>query len=171
MPTDDSYAGRVRPPHPSKSNILAMLDGDVLVEVAKPVEPATPSLDGFGELTLLPGAGDPYVAHARPGNGAEETLYCIDRDGYFEGFAWNTFERIRLVKPERPGGGPVLVLRFHGSEVSEVAIEGRNLDALRVFLGRRRLIWIRELGEGKAFGLGAGDAVITKLTIQPVERP
>ena len=166
MATDDNFSTRVRP----GSNILAMLDREVLVEVPKPAEQATPGLDGFGELTLLPDVGDPYVAHARPGNGVEETLYCIDREGFFKGFAWSTFERIDLVRPEHPGGGPVLVLRFHGSEVSEVTIEGGNLKALRVFLGRRRLIWIRELGEEKAFTVGPNEAVITRITVQNIDR-
>lgn len=174
MATDDSFASRLGLGQKPKSSILQMLDADPEVltrEPASPV-PASPaaSLAGLGELTLLPQAGDPYVAHARQSVGSETTLFCIDRDGNFEGFAWNTYDRIRLVKPELPGGGPVLVVRFYGSEITEVSIEGRNLDALRVFLGQCRVMWIRELGEAKAFGLGASEAVITRLTIRPVNR-
>lgn len=155
----DSFSNRVGGP---KSSILEMLDADSGKVV--------PLSEGIVSSTLLPRAGDPYVAHSRQSNGPETTLYCIDHEGYFQGFAWSTFERIRLVRPETPGGGPVLVLRFSGSEVSEVAIEGGNLDNLRVFLGQCRVTWIRELGGGRPIKPGPDEPIITRITIQPMPR-
>ena len=161
---DDSFSARFR--SGQKSSLLDRLDADAGKGVPEPA--AGPEAAGFGDASPLPQAGDSYVAHSRPSNGAEATLFCIDRDGLFEGYAWHTYERISLKKPERPGGGPILVIRFHGSEIAEVVIEGQNLDALRVFLGQRRVTWIRELGEDKVFGLAANDAVITRLSIRTV---
>jgi hypothetical protein len=61
-----------------------------------------------------------------------------------EAFSYGDFERVRLVPSEKPGCGPVLVIRFDGGVVTDVTLEGRHLHGLYNGVGQHRLPWIAE---------------------------
>lgn len=149
---------RTRPPSPA--GIRAILEG-AAAAAEQPQPPAA-------EIPLLPQAGDPYKAHARPSNAAEATLHIMTRDAHFRGFAWHCFDSIDLRPAETPGGGPVLVLRFAGVIPTEIVLEGRNLSTLHAYLGQNRIAWVRELPPGRDFKED-GATVINRIAIRPVE--
>lgn len=118
-------------------------------------------------VSPLPSPGDVYKAHARPSHREETTLYCLPSNALPRGIAWHAYDSVRFEPPAKPGGGPVLVVRFTGAEPLDVMIEGRNLNDLFFQLGQNRILWIRELPTGKDFK-DDSMTVITRLTIQPV---
>ncbi len=131
-------------------------------EAADDAGAATPAGD---DLIPLPGPGDAYKAHARPDNKALLTLRFLLRNSAVEGFSYSDLRRIRLLPSDKPGGGPVLVLRFIDEEVR---IEGRHLDAMHNYLGYHRIAWVRELPPGKMLGEGMA-AAVTGISIRQVE--
>ncbi len=92
----------------------------------------------------LPRPGEPYKVHARHSNKQEVTLHFVTKDFAYEGFAYADCERVRLVPADKPGGGPVLIVRFNGSEVTEVTIEGRHLHSLYHWIGLHLVPWVWE---------------------------
>lgn len=150
----------------SPSNIRAMLDKG---QAGKDDE--TP--EGGGSLAEkadpLPRPGDAYRANARHGNKPEMTLHFISKDFAYEGFSYADFERVRLVPGDKPGSGPVLILRFNGSVVTDVRIEGRHLHSLYHWIGLHGVSWVWE-HPGKADFAEDAEPVITKLSFHPVER-
>lgn len=123
-----------------------------------------------GERTdPLPQPGRPYKMHARHGNKPEMTLHFVLKDFSYEGFSYADFERVRLVPGEKPGSGPVLIVRFHGSEIMDVLIEGRHLHSLYHWIGLHGVSWVWE-HPGPAEFLEESMPVITRITLQPVER-
>ena len=57
-----------------------------------------------------------------------------------------------MVEPAEPGGSPVLMLRFNGSVVTEVRIEGRKMLGLCDMIGRHLVHWVRQHPGGKDDG-------------------
>ena len=129
-------------------------------EAAEDAGAALPAVD---DLIPLPQPGDPYKAHSRPDNKPLLTLRFLLKDSSVEGFAYSDLRRIRLL-PGKPGGGPVLVLRFVEAVVTDVRIEGLRLDAMHDYLGYHRLAWIRELPPGKMIADKTA-AAVTGITI------
>jgi hypothetical protein len=117
----------------------------------------------------LPKAGDPYKICGRHGNKPDLTIHFVLKDYSYEGFSYADFERVRLVASKKPGSGPVLILRFNGSVVTEVTIEGRHLNSLYHWIGLHRLPWIAEHPSPADFA-DKNAAVISKITIDSIDR-
>ncbi len=117
----------------------------------------------------LPGPGDAYRAHGRVCNKRDVTIDFVLKDFTREGFSYADYERVRLAAAATPGGGDVMTVRFHGSTVTDVVIEGRNLDALYHHIGRHRMPWLWEHPSPARF-TDANATIITRITFQEVER-
>jgi hypothetical protein len=100
----------------------------------------------------------------------ERTFYCVFRDCTNQGFPYAHFDGIRLERSKTAGGGLVLVVRFNGSEIEEVWIEGRNLRFIEIGVGMGIMPWIWELPEGRKDDFGDHATVITRLTVLKIER-
>ena len=172
---DDDLMLRTRP----RSTLLP---GPGSKAAVKPPEPETVA-DGRAETgpwedyDPLPQAGSPYVAYARPGNKPEMVLHVMLKDGFSKGYAWSNFDSVDTAPGDKPGSGPVLVVRFAGLVPTELRISGSNLGKLHACIGRQRIAWIREQPSARGFdGVAApgGNAeVITSIAVRPwkPERP
>lgn len=99
----------------------------------------------------LPMPGDPYRANARFLNRLQTPqpfLHIVMANGDIEGFSYGDLRRVRFVKGEKPGGGPVLILRFVEAVVTDVRIEGQNLSDIHYYISQHTMPWIWELPEG-----------------------
>jgi hypothetical protein len=117
----------------------------------------------------LPRPGDGYQVAGRHGNKPDLTIHFVLKDYSYEGFSYADCERVRLVTSEKPGSGPVLVLRFNGSVITEVVIEGRHLHALYHWIGLHRLPWVWEHPSPAHFS-DQNAAIISRITISEIER-
>ena len=151
----------------SPSGIRAMLDKGQTA--ANDVE--KPDDDGplIEKADPLPRPGDSYRVHSRHGNKPEMTLHFISKDFAYEGFSYGDFERVRLVPGDKPGSGPVLILRFNGSEITDVRIEGRHLHSLYHWTGLHQVSWIWE-HPGTAEFADDATPIIKKISFNIVER-
>jgi hypothetical protein len=153
---------RVRP----KSSLLEMLKP---AEAPPPREPE-PVADAEGEsasgeaIIPLPQPGDAYdTAHARSSNKPLPTLRFIKGDG-IKGLPYANLDSIDWLPAEKPGLGPMIVLRFAGIVAREARISGRNLLQLFDLLSYHRVAWVRELPPGRDFKDGKA-TVITGITV------
>jgi hypothetical protein len=121
------------------------------------------------ELAPLPRTGDVYVAHSRVANRPLTTIFFLPRGGLPDGFCYSGFERVRMIEDQKPGASPGLLVRFNGSVVYEVLIEGRNLLALCNLIGRHVVYWVREHPTGRDEG-GDLAAFVRRITIREIER-
>ena len=128
-------------------------------EAEPPPETAQPE-----QTDPLPRPGSAYKPHGRPANKAQATLYFVTKGHVFEGFSYAYLERIRLLPSTTPGGSLVLVVRFAGSVVTEVTIEGRNLHALCNLIGLHLLPWVWEM-PGRADRQDDAAVVVSKITV------
>ncbi len=119
-------------------------------------------------LSPLPRSNDPYVAFSRLSSRPVPTIFFLGGDMLPNGYANNGFERIYFEAGKTSGEGPVLVVRFHGSVVTEVRIEGRNLIPLATHIGRQLVQWVRERPPGIAEESEAM-TVVTSITIGEVD--
>jgi hypothetical protein len=94
-------------------------------------------------IDLPPRPGVAYRACGHPSKEPGRVLYLVTGDYGREGFDYADLERLRLVPGDKPGGD-VLTLRFNGSVITEVVIEGRHLLPVYQWLGRHRLPWVWE---------------------------
>jgi hypothetical protein len=92
----------------------------------------------------LPKPGDRYQASARTANKPLLTLFFLLADQSEEGFSYADLRRVRIVAADKPGDGPVLVLKFVEALTTEVRITGRNLKDLPNLIGGHRIAWLRE---------------------------
>lgn len=171
----DERTGNVFDMNRPKSSILDRLDQAADAEEEDAPEPAEEEAvdaeadSALVDTDLLPQPGDPYKAHARPGNKPESTLHLLFKEGHTRGFSWASFDSVDLVPSERPGEAPGLVVRFACLVPTEVIIAGRNLGKLHVYLGQNRLAWMRELPKGKMLQ-NREAPVITGLSVRPVAK-
>jgi hypothetical protein len=113
----------------------------------------------------------PHAAFLNRLKTPERTFYCVFRDCTNRGFPYAHYDGIRLEMPARPGGGLVLVVRFHGSEIEEVWIEARgDLRFIEICVGLGIMPWIWELPEGRKDKFPDTDTVITCITVKKIER-
>ena len=161
---DDSLTRSRFSPSSIRSQVQSATEAAPKPEAAVAV-PATPSPD---KADPLPRPGDAYKAHGRHGNKADLTIHFVLKDYSYEGFSYGDFERVRLLPPEKPGGGPVLILRFNGSVVTDVRIEGRNLHPLYHWIGLHRLPWIWEHPSPADFS-DENAAVISRIGFREIE--
>jgi hypothetical protein len=119
----------------------------------------------------LPKPGDGYRAHARFLNrlGNEQKLiHFVSKDFVSDGFAYSDLRRVRWVPPAH-GGSPVIELRFVEAVVTEVRVEGRNLEDIHYWISEGVMPWLWEQPKGfKA--REDGTPVITRITIAEVEK-
>ena len=174
MAMDDSLL-RSRP----KSTLPTLHVGKA---AAKPPEPEMMVNDviepgPWDDFDPLPQPGSPYVAHARPSNKPETVLHVILKDGFSRGYAWSNFDSVDTAPGDKPGSGPVLVVRFAGLTPTELRITGSNLGKLHACIGRQRIGWIRELPSKRGFDaapvLGDKAEVIASIAVNvwKPERP
>jgi hypothetical protein len=134
-----------------------------------------PDLEADGgpwdEFDPLPHAGTPYTAaYARPSNKPETVLHVLLRDGFSKGYAWSNFDSVDTAAGDKPGNGPVIILRFAGLAPTELWIAGTNSGKLLSCLGRQRIGWIRELPSKRGFeatALGDKAEIITSIDVRP----
>jgi hypothetical protein len=156
-----------RPRSVSSSSIRALLDKKEVSAVDDtPQEPGGTLLE---RSDPLPRPGDTYKAASRHAAEPQLALHFILKDFSYEGFSYGDFERVRLVPGERPGSGLVLVLRFNGSVVTEVTIEGRHLHPLYHWIARGLISWVWE-HPGAADFLDEAVPVVRKISIAEVLR-
>ena len=129
---DDDLGGNVISMNQPKMNIRERIAAAAVPPAAPHVTPGRPEAEP-PPPSAPPEQDDPlplpqeaYKAHSRAANKPQPTLYFVTRGHAFEGFSYACLERIRLLPPKHPGGGLLLVLRFSGSVVTEVTVEGRN---------------------------------------------
>jgi len=96
-------------------------------------------------------------------------IHFVLRDLSYEGFAYADCERIRLVPGEKPGSGPVLIMRFNGSVVTEVLIEGRHLHSMYHGIGLHLVPWLWEHPSPADFADDKA-TLIKQITFREVER-
>ena len=120
----------------------------------------------------LPRPGDKYRAHARFLNrlsADQRLIHFVLKDFTSEGFAYADLRRLRVLPAADPGQGPVLLLRFVEAEITDVRIEGRNLEDIHYWIGEGAMPWVWEQPDG--FRLGDDKAaVITRITIGEAKR-
>jgi len=118
----------------------------------------------------LPKPGDTYRAHARFLNrlsSDQKLIHFVDKDCWCEGYAYSDLRRVRWVKGDNPAGGPVLELRFVEAEITEVRVEGRNLEDIHYWISEGTMPWVWEQPPG--FKSRDDNAVvITRITFHPV---
>lgn len=160
-----------RPRSISPSSIRALLDKGKPESEAETREVGSRELEGpaVERTDPLPRPGEPYRMHARHGNKPELTLHFVLKDFAYEGFSYADCERVRLVPGDKPGSGPVLLLRFNGSVVTDVRIEGRHLHSLYHWIGLHQVAWVWEY-PGKAEFADEAEPIIRKITIEEPER-
>jgi hypothetical protein len=120
----------------------------------------------------LPKPGDDYRAHARFLNRlAEEQrfIYFVTSDFVCEGFAYSDLRRVRWLPPADDGGSPVIELRFVEAAITDVQIEGRNMDDILYWIGEGVMPWLWAEPDGfKAKNDGL--PVITRFNVKVIEK-
>ena len=163
---DSSASSRFSP-----SSIRSQLQQKGIEPAAKPEEPAGAVLDmGLPDkVDPLPRPGDAYKASGRHGNKPEVTIHFVTKAYAYEGFSYGDCERVRLLPAETPGGGPVLIVRFSGSVITEAVIEGRHLHSLYHWIGLHRLPWVWEHPSPADF-IDENAVVIKKISFRQIDR-
>jgi hypothetical protein len=120
----------------------------------------------------LPRPGDKYRACARFMNrlhADQRLIHFVDAECWCEGFAYTDLRRVRWLPPAGEGGGPVLELRFVEAAITDVRIEGRNLEDIHHWISEGTLPWVWEQPRG--FKTRDDKAmVITRIEIKEAER-
>lgn len=120
----------------------------------------------------LPKPGDPYRACARflnRLNTEQRLIHFVDKDCWAEAFAYSNLRRVRWVQGDDPADGPVLVLRFIETAITDVYVEGRNVEDIHHWISESVMPWIWE--QPKGFKTRNDSAVVvTRITFRKVER-
>jgi hypothetical protein len=154
----------------SPSNFRSRLEQE-----QKDKEPAAngeePGADGVvpDKVDPLPRPGDAYKVHGRHGNKPDLTIHFVTKDFAYKGFSYGNLEQVGLAPGEKPGASPVMILRFNGSVLMEVTIEGRHLHGLYNWIGLHRVPWVWEHPSPAEF-TDEKATLISRITIQPIER-
>jgi hypothetical protein len=121
------------------------------------------------KLAPLPSPGSPYEEpHSRLANRPLTIIFFLPEEQLPRGFSYSGMEQVWMAEPARPGESPDLMLRFNGSVITEVRIEGRNLLRLCDTIGRHLVHWVRQHPSGKDDGRAA--VFIRRITITVIER-
>ena len=133
------------------------------VPESEPEPPISPD-----QLAPLPRYGDPYKAHSLIANKPLATVFFLPKGQLPDGFSYASLERLRLIEKEGPGGVLALLLRFNGSVVTEVLIEGRNLLGLCDRIGRHLIHWVREHPTGRD-DVDSPAVFIRRITVREID--
>lgn len=154
-----------------KSSLLDAIGRTSRPEPARPPEAgtATEPLLPPEELVALPKSSDAYEPHSRPASRPLATIFFLGSSGLPDGFSYAGFERVRMVEQDKAGGSPALLMRFNGSVIYEVLIEGRNLRLLCDLIGRQVIHWVREHPNGRDEG-GDKAVFVRRIAIREIER-
>ncbi len=144
----------------SRKGVRDILEDTSLAAAPKTVREAA-SMDDLGRL---PSEADAYTAHARAANKPVPTLIFILANGEKHGFPYALVDRVDMLAAEKPGEGPFVRVRFSGVEISEVRIQGRNLDPIYNYLCFQRISWIRQCGPAGEF-LQDQACVVTQIDV------
>jgi hypothetical protein len=139
--------------------------GDTAVSAKVVADTAEERLPALEEVTLLPRAGDPYKAYARPANQMLPMLYLLLANEMIDGFSLANLDRVTLLPSSDAGQGPVLVIKFGDTEVR---LGGRHLNDLVSYVGFHRVAWIRERSPSRDF-IPETETVVTCIKISKVE--
>jgi hypothetical protein len=120
----------------------------------------------------LPKAGDKeYRAQARFLNrlaNEQRMIHFVTGECVYEGFAYSDLRRVRWLLPAEPGGSPVIELRFVEAVITDVRIEGRNLEDIHYWISEGVMPWVWE--QPKRFNTrGDNTPVITRISIDEVK--
>lgn len=163
-------------PPPDAARVVRLAASHVEAAMPRPGKaPAEPAPEGDETpvspemLAPLPRAGDPYKAHARLANGPLLSIFFLGKGQLPDGFSYSNLERVRMAAPDVTGVGPMLMLRFTGSETTEVRVEGRNMLGLCDLIGRHLIHWLREHPTGRDDGNDQA-VFIRSITPRVIER-
>lgn len=121
------------------------------------------------KLTPLPSPGSPYEEpHSRLANRPLTMIFFLADEQLPRGFSYPSLEQVWMAAPAKPGGSPALMLRFNGSVITEVRIDGRDPLRLCDTIGRHLVHWVRQHPGGKDDGRAA--VFIRQITITVIER-
>ena len=121
------------------------------------------------KLAPMPTPGSPYEEpHSRLANRPLTMIFFLGEGQLPRGFSYSGMEQVWMAEPARPGASPDLIVRFNGSVITEVRIEGRNLLGLCDTIGRHLIHWARQHPGGKDDGRAA--VFIRRITIIVIER-
>ncbi len=127
----------------------------------------TETATSFENLTPLPAAADPYVAHSRIFSFPLPTLFLLPSGQLPYGLAYPNLEDVWMADSLKPGGSPDLMMLVNGLRPKEVRVEGHPLLSLCDYIGRHLIHWVREYPGGKEpFATGV---FIRRITIRPVQ--
>lgn len=95
-------------------------------------------------------------------------MWC-DWIGTADGPAYSDMRRIRWIRSDDLAGSPVLKLRFVEAVVTDVRVEGQNLEDIRHWIIEGTMPWIWE----QPLGFRTRDdrvVVIARMTISEIDR-
>jgi hypothetical protein len=145
---------------------------------AVPPRPADPLPEGQSspepakKADPRPKLGDAYRANAKFLNRLEERqvmIHFVAADCLPRGFSYTYLERIWFEPSGQPSGGLDLVVRFGGTEATDVRIRGWNLDAIYDYISRHTMPWVWERPHGR-YAENDAATVITGITFTKIEK-
>lgn len=115
----------------------------------------------------LPDLRAEYKAHARAANKPVYSLHCLKgAEGCFS-FQYVNLDSHSSFRAEKEG--QIIVLRFAGTKIWEVTINGLNLWRLYDLIHQHRMPWIMKSDRGFAAD-GGKEPLIRGIDIKPIER-
>jgi hypothetical protein len=121
-------------------------------------------------LDPLPRPGDAYEkAYGKMSRHPIPSVFFLAGGAPPVFLSYSHFERGWFEESGQPGAGPILVLRFTGSELIDVRIAGRNLYPLADGVSLHLVHWVRALPPGMDVE-GDVKTVISKIVIGPAQR-
>lgn len=114
----------------------------------------------------LPRPEEGYQAHGRIANRPLTSFLCLMRDASVLAFQYSHLDS-RACLQRGGGGAQIIMMRFAGSEVTELRLEGRNLGDLFHYLMQHRMPWACELPAERDY-TEEGETVIHRIDVRPV---
>lgn len=132
---------------------------------------------GEEDTERFPQAGDPYEPHSAFSSRLKNRnrrsvgprmLHFLDEQCWSIGFSYGDLRQMSWKPGDKPGDGPQLVLRFIESKITDVVIQGRNLEEMRHGISEGHILWVRTLPASGIQVLADGDPVITAIVFRTV---
>ena len=133
-----------------------------------PKAPATQERKEGGDPSTLPESGGQYQACARAANKELTAVHFLLKDRSIRTNQYCHLDSdARYLPMDETGRGSSITLRFTGTIVTDVKIEGRNLRLLYDHLTQHRMPWLSELPDNRDFEPET-DPVINRILFIPV---